>query len=261
MSQTIPPDVLILAAGRGTRLRPYTDRTPKPLLRVGAHSLLEHHLHRLHAQGFTNIVINLAWLGEQIQAQIGDGARFGLTITYSQESPTALESGGGIAQALQYMTSDPFLVINGDIWCDCNYADLRLTDPFDMHLVAVPNPPHHKLGDFALSLAENKISDKIIPLIPPTPIPEAKTKTKTKTATCDFTYAGIGYFRRHLFTAPPQQRFPLAPIIQHTIAKGRASAQIHRGGWIDVGTISRLKAARQAQKQLDAQKTTPTSVT
>lgn len=223
-------DVLILAAGRGERLRPLTDYMPKALLRVGTKSLLEHHLLRLKAQGFKDVVINLAWLGEQIRQHIGDGARFGLRIRYSDEADDALETGGGIVQALPLLQSDPFIVMNGDILCDFECVNLRVPDQSDMHLVVVPNPPHHPQGDFALQHGQ---------LIRPSVAPNSSGNP------LNWTYAGIGCFRRAIFTEMKPERFPLFPIIERAIADNSASAEIHHGQWLDVGTAERLEQARQ----------------
>lgn len=245
------PEVLILAAGRGRRLRPLTDSTPKALLQVGAESLLERHLRRLAAQGFGDVVINLAWLGEMIRAHCGDGRRFNLRIKYSDEPAGALETGGGIARALQRLRGDPFIVINADILCDFDYASLTVADGDDMQLVLVENPPGAAAtlsngggdggdgngggdGDFALQ------GGRLMP-----PAPGAAT----------WTYAGIGCFRRRAFDAfeAGPARFPLLPVIQSAIAGGRAGAQIHRGRWLDVGAPGRLAAARELAKLLDAE--------
>lgn len=220
-------DVLILAAGRGERLQPLTDFTPKPLLRLGAQTLLEHHLHRLRAQGFENVVINLAWLGGQIRDYIGDGRRFGLRIRYSEESQGALETGGGIVYALDLLQSDPFVVINGDIFSDFDYARLRIpprATPYAMHLVMVPNPPHNPGGDFSLVAGELR---------------------RTAAAVHNSTYAGIGCFRREVFDALDPVRFPLWPLIENAIAEHRASATLHVGQWFDIGSPERLEQARR----------------
>lgn len=216
--------VLILAAGRGRRLQPLTDSTPKALLRVGAKTLVERHLERLAAQGFEHAVVNLAWLGGSIREYLGDGRRFGLRIRYSDESEGALETGGGIVQALELLQSDPFIVINGDILCDFDYAGLRVPEPDDMHLVLVDNPPHHPRGDFALQRGRLLA-------------PQAGART--------WTYAGIGCFRRRAFDALEAGRFPLLPVIKRALAANRAGAEIHRGQWIDVGSPERLAQARR----------------
>jgi len=223
-------EVLILAAGRGRRLRPLTDSTPKALLQVGAESLIERHLRRLAAQGFGEVVINLAWLGEQIRAQLGDGRRFGLRIRYSEEPAGALETGGGIARALRQLRGDPFLVINADILCDFDFASLGVAEADDMQLALVENPrgdSNDAGGDFALR------DGRLL-------LPGGGAQT--------WTYAGIGCFRRRAFDAfdaTAAARFPLLPVIERAIAGGRAGGQIHRGQWLDVGTPERLAEARR----------------
>lgn len=230
--------VLILAAGRGRRLKPLTDATPKALLQVGAESLIERHLRRLAAQGFRDVVVNLAWLGEMIRARLGGGERFGLSIRYSEEPAGALETGGGIARALTQLRGDSFIVINADILCDFDYASLSVAAEDDMQLVLVENPPGQaeaaSAGDFALR------GDR---LLRPAGAPQT------------WTYAGIGRFRRRAFTAftfISASRFPLLPVIQRAIDGGRAGAQIHRGRWLDVGAPERLAAARAMAREIDS---------
>ena len=140
----------ILAAGRGERMRPLTDRTPKPLLPAGGKPLIVWHLERLAAAGFSEIVINHAHLGEQIEAALGDGSQWGLHIRYSAEPPGALETAGGIANALPLLGDQPFLVVNGDIWCDFDFGRFSGLTAADAHLVMVANPAHHAGGDFSL---------------------------------------------------------------------------------------------------------------
>ena len=143
---------MVLAAGRGERMRPLTDEQPKPLLRVGGKRLIEYHLERLSAAGFREVVINTGWLGDKIEAALGTGGQFGLSITYSHERPEALETGGGIFNALPLLGSAPFLLVNGDVWTDIDFGALRRDPPEGSlaHLVLVPNPPQHARGDFLL---------------------------------------------------------------------------------------------------------------
>jgi MurNAc alpha-1-phosphate uridylyltransferase len=141
---------MILAAGRGERMRPLTDRTPKPLLEVGGERLIERHLRRLAAAGYTKVVINLSWLGSQIRACVGNGQRYGVEVRYSDEGPTALETAGGIFKALPMLGRGPFLVVNGDIWTDHPLLPPPLAADMSAHLVLVPNPAQHAHGDFAL---------------------------------------------------------------------------------------------------------------
>jgi MurNAc alpha-1-phosphate uridylyltransferase len=204
--------VMVLAAGKGTRMLPLTATTPKPLLRVGGLSLIEHQLLKLRAAGFTDVVINHAWLGAQLEAALGNGARYGISIRWSPE-PEPLETAGGIAQALPLLGDQPFAVVNADIWTDFPFAALR-TPALGrdlVHLVLVPNPSHHPRGDFSL-LAEGRLA---------LPDPAAAT----------WTYSGIGVFSR---------KHALLPLLQQAIGAGRASARHHGGIWLDVGTPERL---------------------
>jgi MurNAc alpha-1-phosphate uridylyltransferase len=214
-----PQVAMILAAGRGERLRPLTDRTPKPLLPVHGKPMIEYHLERLAGAGFTRIVINLAWLGDAIRARLGDGARFGVAIHYSEESPHALEAAGGIFRALPYLTPDPFLVVNGDIFTDIDFSHLRLAPECHAHLVLAPNPPQHPRGDFGLrdGLATHEGPER-------------------------YTFTGVGVYRRALFEGCVDGAFPLKPLLVRAIAAGRCSAELHTGRWVDVGTAERLAA-------------------
>ena len=214
---------MILAAGRGERLRPLTDSTPKPLLAVHGKPLIEHHLERLAHAGFTRIVINLAWLGAQIRARLGDGARFGVAITYSEESPRALETGGGIFKALPHLRSDPFLVVNGDIFTDIDFGALRLAADCDAHLVLAPNPPQHPHGDFALRAGRA--------------LAEGRPR---------YTFTGVALYREALFAGCAPGAYPLKPLLLKAMAAGRCSAQLHRGLWTDVGTVERLEALNRS---------------
>jgi MurNAc alpha-1-phosphate uridylyltransferase len=210
---------MILAAGRGERMRPLTDTTPKPLLRVRGKPLIERHLERLAAAGFVDIVINLAWLGAMIKDTLGDGARFGVNICYSEESPQALETAGGIFRALPLLGAEPFLVVNGDVLTDYPFAQLTLVDARDAHLVLVPNPPQHPRGDFGL--------------VDGTAVEAADEK---------FTYSGIAVFRSEFFAGCQAGKFPLKPLLLRSMAVERCSAELYRGAWEDVGTPARLEA-------------------
>lgn len=212
--------VMVLAAGRGERMRPLTDHTPKPLLAVAGKPLLVHHIERLAAAGLTQLVINHAWLGQQIEDYLGDGARYGVTISYSAEGE-ALETGGGIVRALPLLGDGPFAVLNGDIWCDFDPALLigALTAQDLAHLLLVDNPDHHPAGDFRL--IEGRVSDR-------------------QPAEPSLTFAGIGVYRPELFAGAPQGAFALAPLLRRAMAEGRVSGQQHRGLWCDVGTPARL---------------------
>ncbi len=220
---------MILAAGRGERMRPLTDSCPKPLLRVGGKALIEWHLERLARTGFRQIVINHAHLGSMLEQALGDGSRWGLNIAWSREAD-ALETAGGIAQALPLLGSDPFLVVNGDIWCDFDFGRARtiaaqmLAGDLDAWCVLVDNPPQHPRGDFGLD------SGRLLA--------EASRR---------FTFSGIGVYRPSLFGRLVRgQPAPLAPLLREAITRGAAGAERHAGRWVDVGTPQRLT-------ELDAQ--------
>jgi MurNAc alpha-1-phosphate uridylyltransferase len=228
---------MILAAGRGERMRPLTDHTPKPLLTVAGRSLIVWHLERLAVAGFRDIVINHAHLGEQIEALLGDGAAWGLRIRYSPEPPGALETAGGIANALPLLAGDePFLVINGDIFCDWSPSLARsMLKPDDLlHLVLVPNPAHHSQGDFSLY---------------GTKVGADATAFNGAGAMC--TFAGIGIYRPEVFSGIARgQQAKLAPLLRAAMAQGRASGELHEGRWVDVGTPQRLEALDRELRSL-----------
>jgi len=211
---------MILAAGRGERMRPLTDRTPKPLLPVAGRPLIVWHLERLARAGIRDIVINHAHLGDQIEALLDDGAAWGVAIRYSEEPPGALETAGGIANALPLLGDEPFLVVNGDIWCDLDFATLPRLAANDLaHLVLVPNPPHHPDGDF--DLQNGRVSG-----VPPR-----------------LTFSGIGLYRPELFNSVERGKpARLAPLLREAMAADRVSGQTHTGRWVDVGTPERLSA-------------------
>jgi N-acetyl-alpha-D-muramate 1-phosphate uridylyltransferase len=213
--------VMILAAGRGERMRPLTDATPKPLLRAGGKPLIVWHLERLAAAGFRAVVINHAHLGAQIEAALGDGRAFGLSIRYSAEPPGALETAGGIAAALPLLGAAPFLVVNGDIWCDWDFRRAYAISTQHAHLVFVDNPPQHAGGDFRLDgqLVSNATEDRRDTL----------------------TYAGIGVFAPDFFAAvPPGAAMKLRPLLDTAIGQGHLTGERHAGRWVDVGTPQRL---------------------
>ena len=216
---------MILAAGRGERMRPLTDTTPKPLLCAGGKSLIAWHLERLAAAGFHEIVINHAHLGEQIEASLGNGQNFGLNITYSPEPPGALETAGGIAHALPLLGSAPFLVVNGDIWCDWDVAQAKdraaVLGQHLAHLVFVDNPPHHAGGDFCLD------GERL----------EHAAGEKKQTVT----YAGIGIFSPVFFASVPNgTSMKLRPLLDAAIEARIITGERHAGRWVDVGTPQRL---------------------
>jgi N-acetyl-alpha-D-muramate 1-phosphate uridylyltransferase len=213
-------NAMILAAGRGERMRPLTDLIPKPLLEVGGKPLIIWHIERLAQAGITELVINHAHLGVQIESALGDGNRFGVRIRYSDEG-TALETAGGIAFALQLLGSKPFAVVNGDIWCDFDFARLpALAENMQQdhaHLVLVHNPPQHPGGDFGLH--DGRVTD----------------------AAPKLTFSGIGIYRPELFMHIPRgSKAPLAPLLRKQIAAGKVSGEHHQGLWVDVGTPQRL---------------------
>ena len=211
---------MLLAAGRGERMRPLTDTTPKPLLPVGGRPLIAWHLAALARAGVREVVINTAWLGGQIQQALGAGAAFGVHIRYSPEPWPALETGGGIFQALPLLGDGPFLVVNGDTWTDFDLGSLRDLDAgSDARLVLVPNPPQHPRGDFVLQ------AGRIVAEEGPR-----------------LTYSGIGLYRPALFAGCQPGCFPLLPLLQRAIAAGRLGGQLHAGQWHDIGTPERLAA-------------------
>ncbi len=214
---------MLLAAGLGTRMRPLTDSTPKPLLPVAGRPLIEHHLLRLQAAGFRDIVINHAWLGEQIETALGDGGRFGLSIRYSPEG-TPLETGGGIFRALPLLGDAPFLVMSSDIWIDHPLASLRERTSGLAHLVLVDNPPHHPNGDFALA-ADGRVSES--------------------GAGQWLTYSGLAVLHPQLFQGCEPGVFPLRPLLAKAMAANAVSGEHHRGQWLDVGTPERLQEAER----------------
>jgi len=226
---------MILAAGRGERMRPLTDHTAKPLLVVGGKPLIVWHLEKLAAAGFREVVINHAHLGAQIEAALGNGSKWGLTITYSPEPPGALETAGGIAQALPLLGDAPFLVVNGDVFCDVNFGQfLRSTAENEQkhpdagaRLLLVNNPAHHTAGDFALA------GDRVIPA----------------SGGQTFTYAGIGVFSPAMFAhVPAGQPMKLRPLLDAAIAAGTLTGERYVGRWVDVGTPERLTELDQELK-------------
>jgi MurNAc alpha-1-phosphate uridylyltransferase len=213
-----PPRAMVLAAGRGERMRPLTDHTPKPLLPVRGKPLIVHHLERLQRAGVRDVVVNLAWLGDQIRAALQDGAQWNLRIRYSEEGE-ALETGGGIFKALPLLGAQPFLVLNADVYSDFDLSSIRIADEALGHLVLVPNPPHHPNGDFALSGHQVELQ-----------------------GSSRWTYSGFGMFRPQLFEGCRPGRFPLRPLLERAIHARRLHGECFRGVWNDVGTVERLDA-------------------
>ncbi|MFO1467892.1 MAG: nucleotidyltransferase family protein [Steroidobacteraceae bacterium] len=218
MSAT-PRVAMILAAGRGERMRPLTDSLPKPLLRIGGKPLIEYHVQGLARAGIDRLVINLAWLGERIRDHLGDGSRFGVAITYSEETPAALETAGGIFRALKWLTPEPFLVVNGDIFTDIAFWRLRMPPGSDAHLVFVPNPAQHPQGDFGLRDGH------------------ARPRSADEPS---YTFAGVGLYRAHLFEGCTDGAFPLKPLLLRAMERNACTAELHTGLWEDVGTPQRL---------------------
>ena len=211
---------IILSAGRGERMQPLTNSTPKPLLEVGGKSLIEHTIKTLVNAGINNIVINYAHLGEQFPSKLGDGSRYNATIEYSNEQDGRLETAGGIAKALPLLGDAPFLVVNGDIWTDYPFRELekaKLNSKILCHLVLVNNPAHNPKGDFSLS------SGLLL---------QAEEK--------NFTYSGIGIYHPSLFANLKLEPKPLKPILLSAIAAQQVSGEIYSGQWFDIGTIERL---------------------
>lgn len=213
---------MILAAGRGERMRPLTDHTPKPLLKVGGKSLIVWHLERLARAGFKEIVINHAHLGVQIEQSLGNGSQWNVSIQYSPEA-IALETAGGIANALPLLGDAPFLVVNGDIFIDIDFAQLKLHAPNLAHLVMVDNPPQHTQGDFAF------IGNKLMP--------EGDAK---------LTFSGVGIYEPSLFAEIEKgQPAKLAPLFRAAMLKQQVSAEHYQGEWYDIGTPERLQCLNQ----------------
>ncbi|MFK3973242.1 N-acetylmuramate alpha-1-phosphate uridylyltransferase MurU [Pseudomonas sp. NPDC087358] len=213
---------MILAAGKGERLRPLTLHTPKPLVRVGGVPLIEYHLRALEAAGVAEVVINHAWLGQQIEDYLGNGQRLGLNIRYSPEGEP-LETGGGIFRALPLLGDEPFLVVNGDIWTDCDFAGLAAPLKGLAHLVLVDNPLHHPGGDFALVDGQVR-DDASLPRL---------------------TYSGIAILHPQLFAGCSDGAFKLAPLLRDAMAKGQVTGEHFSGRWVDVGTHERLAHVEQ----------------
>ena len=208
---------MVLAAGRGERMRPLTDTTPKPLLEVGGKALIEYHLAALQQAGVNDVVINHAWLGQQIESRLGNGDRYGLRIEYSPEIPEALETAGGIIQALARLGTDPFIVINGDIWCDYPLQRLPHHPEGLAYLVMVDNPPHNPQGDFCLRNGSL----------------QAEGESK-------LTYSGIGVYHPQLFAGLEPGIRSLAPLLKKAMASNQVKGEHYRGRWYDIGTPERL---------------------
>ncbi|HEY6457240.1 MAG TPA: nucleotidyltransferase family protein [Steroidobacteraceae bacterium] len=212
---------MVLAAGRGERMRPLTDHTPKPLLVAGGKPLIAWHLEALARAGIRDVIVNLSWLGAQIRAALGDGRQFGVQLQYSEEGSAPLETGGGIFHALPLLGPAPFVVVNADTFADFDLSSLQLSAAADASLVMVSNPPQHPQGDFVLD------GERLVVGQGPT-----------------LTYSGIGIFSPALFAGCTGGTFPLRPLLKRAIAAGRLRGQHHAGLWLDIGTPERLAALR-----------------
>lgn len=212
---------MILAAGRGERLRPLTDTTPKPLLQVGGKLLIEYHLDNLAAAGFREVTINLSHLGDKIRDTLGDGIERGLKIRYSPEPPGALGTGGGIRQALPILGDTPFAIINGDVFTRYPLARLRAIKCDYAHLVLVPNPVHHPNGDF--SLQGGYVNED---------------------GQSPHTFSGISVYHPRFFATAPTGSFSVVPMLQAAMKKKQVTGELYNGTWHDIGTLERLESLR-----------------
>jgi MurNAc alpha-1-phosphate uridylyltransferase len=218
---------MILAAGRGERMRPLTDHLPKPLLSVAGQPLIVHHLQHLAAAGITDIVINHAWLGHLIEQQLSDGRQYGVNIQYSPEGVVGIETAGGIKLALPLLGDAPFVVVNGDVLTDFPFGQLPpLAADKLAHLVLVPNPPQHPDGDFGLA-----------------------DGVALATANQQFTFSGIGIYRPAFFATVAAGPQKLAPYLREAMARRQVSASLYQGFWADIGTPERLTAAELAWQE------------
>lgn len=210
--------VMILAAGRGERLRPITDSIPKPLVEVGGIPLIVHHINKLRDAGITDIVVNTAWLGEKLVEALGDGSSFGVSLKWSHEIPGGLETAGGLRQALPLLGSEPFLVLNGDTYIDADYREFRVPESwnFAAHLWLTANPSHHPDGDFSL---ENGMV--------------------RNTPACTFT--GVAVYNPEYIAEIPKGRCALKPWFTEWISRGLITGEMLSGSWFDVGTAQRLE--------------------
>jgi MurNAc alpha-1-phosphate uridylyltransferase len=214
---------MILAAGRGERLRPLTDELPKPLVKLAGKPLIEYHLESLAGAGFREVVINQGHLGNLLPAALGDGSRWGVRIHWSDEQPEALETGGGIFKALPLLGGGPFLVVNGDVWTDYPFGRLRAVKCDWAHLVMVPNPPQHPAGDFTLQgarISEHN-GDK-------------------------YTFSGVAVYHARLFAGCSPGKFSVVPLLRAAMRDHLVTGELYRGNWNDIGTLERLESLRQS---------------
>ena len=217
----MPSKAIILSAGYGKRLRPLTDRIPKPLVPVGGKPLIVHHLEKLAGAGFREIVINLGHLGSKIPEALGNGSSWGLSISYSDEGPAPLETGGGITKALPLLGQETFLVVNGDVWCDLDFSTIpgQLPETDDALLFLVPQPEWREKGDF--SLRDGRVVESDSP---------------------DLLYAGIALYHPRILDGAKIEKFSIVPRLRQSIASGQVGGILHAGRWDDVGTPERLDA-------------------
>ena len=213
---------MILAAGRGDRLRPLTDELPKPLVEVAGKPLIEYHLEALARAGFREVVINQGHLGDLLPEMLGNGSRWGVNIHWSDEQPEALETGGGIFKALPLLGSAPFLVINGDLWTDYPFARLRAVKCDWAHLVMVPNPSHNPVGDFALAGARIR-----------------------ETGDRKLTFSGMAVYNPRLFDGCQPGKFSVVPLVRLAMENHLVTGEEFQGDWNDIGTLERLDATRK----------------
>ncbi len=213
---------MIRAAGRGERMRPLTDKTPKPLLRVGGRALIDWHMERLAQAGVDTVIINTAWLGEQIEERVGDGAPWGIEVLYSREPPGALDTGGGILRALPLLGDDPFWVVSADVWTDYPFARLPRRLYGLAHLVLTDSPQHNPDGDFRMDAAGRVRAEE----------------------GARWTFTGIGVFHPALWQDCEPGAFPLATLLHDAVRRGAVSGEHWNGMWADVGTPERLAALR-----------------
>ena len=213
---------MILAAGRGERLRPLTDELPKPLVEIAGKPLIEYHLEALARAGFREVVINQGHLGDLLPEMLGNGSRWGVNIHWSDEQPEALETGGGIFKALPLLGSAPFLVINGDLWTHYPFARLRAVKCDWAHLVMIPNPSHNPVGDFALAGARIR-----------------------ETGDRKLTFSGMAVYNPRLFDGCQPGKFSVVPLVRLAMENHLVTGEEYQGGWNDIGTLERLDAARK----------------
>ncbi|MBD3653846.1 N-acetylmuramate alpha-1-phosphate uridylyltransferase MurU [Kangiella sp.] len=215
---------MILAAGRGERMRPLTDERPKPLLKVNGKALIEWHIEALKDAGIRDIIINTSWLGDLIPEYLGDGAYWGVNLTFSQEEQ-ALETAGGIRKALHFFEEQPFIVVNGDVWTDMDYTRIAKAPENSAHIVLVPNPEHHPEGDFCVTEGGR-----------------VKSEGEPK-----LTFSGIGVYHPHVFKELPEnEAVPLGPLLRELMAQEEVTYELHEGRWHDIGTPERLQKLNES---------------